>query len=73
MTPLEEALAEINKRGSLSPDSSPLGRRTSPVTPQAIAETSSQIKKGFSQYKSPYDRSGITPTKGANPLSNVIG
>ena len=58
MTPLEEALAEINKRGSLSPNPSPLGRSTSPVTPQAIAETSSQIKKGFSQYKSPYDRSG---------------
>ena len=58
MTPLEEALAEINKRGSLSPNPSPLGRSTSPVTPQTIAETSSQVKKGFSQYKSPYDRSG---------------
>ena len=53
MTPLEEALAEINKRGSLSPNPSPLGRSTSPAAAQSAAQLAANVQKGFSQYKAP--------------------
>ena len=53
MTPLEEALAEINKRGSLSPNPSPLGRSTSPAAAQSAAQLAANVQKGFRQYKAP--------------------